>query len=94
MIPFPKFSKQLDKPQPLNSLKFGPTDFLNPMKVTPTDGRQYSLPIRRTQKVFGKRYRRMGGNPLHKPRFYSTYIATSTHVQNYPIGYFSFIVPK
>ena len=94
MIPFPKFAKQIDKPQPLNSLKFGPTDFLNPIKVSPTEGRQYTLPMRRTRKMYNLKYRRMGGNPLSKPRFFSTFISKSLHIQNHPIGYFQFIAPN
>jgi hypothetical protein len=35
MLPFHKFSSQLDKPVPLGSMKIGPNDYLTPFKTTP-----------------------------------------------------------
>uniref|UniRef100_A0A7S3N6F8 Uncharacterized protein n=1 Tax=Euplotes harpa TaxID=151035 RepID=A0A7S3N6F8_9SPIT len=93
MITFPKFVRQVDKPQPLNSLKFGPHDFLNPIKATLMDGPQYTPEIRKPIKPFRKKYRRMAGNAMRRNRYFSTLVGQVCHQLNHPLVYTSF-VPK
>lgn len=95
MIPFPKFVKLIDNPQPIGSLKFGPSDFLNPFKATPITHAMPDMPTQRLKKVYPKKYkRRMRGTPLNRRRFFSTYIGSPAFAINNPLIYLPFTVKK
>lgn len=94
MVPFYKFVKQIDRPQPLNSHRMGPHDFLNPIKTTPGLAPQKSKPFRRTEKQYNKKYRNMHGSPLKRPRLFSTMIHRTAHMMSHPIAYLPFVVKK
>ena len=49
LIPFYQFSKQLDRPDPLGSMKIGPSEYLNPFKAAPEhpEERRQGRPVER-----------------------------------------------
>jgi len=94
MTPFPKFLRKVSDPKALNTMRVGPTDFLNPFKATPVT-HPIELPKpKMIKKVFNKKFRRMQGTPLNNMKFYSSMVSRTQHTLNHPIVFMPFIVKK
>jgi predicted house-cleaning noncanonical NTP pyrophosphatase (MazG superfamily) len=94
IMPFHKFVKQIDDPQPLDTLKVGQNDFLNPFKSLPIQEKFPDRIPRAPKMHFNKKYRRMKGNRMGTPRLFSTLVSRVHHQVNHPIVYGPFIVKK
>lgn len=74
MMSFPKFMSRHNGPKSYNTMKVGQGEFLNPFKATPVTNPVYIADVPQFKMQFNKKLRRLGGNQIRKPKFFSTYI--------------------
>jgi hypothetical protein len=74
MMGFQKFMSKHNGPKSFNTMKVGQGEFLNPFKATPVTNPVNIPDVPQFKMQFNKKLRRMGGNPLRQPKFFSTYL--------------------